>query len=431
MRRGALAFVLLALACATPQAAPDGLPPLARPERAGVSSERLARLTARMQEFEKDERISGVVTLVSRRGQLIHSDALGWQDVEAQTPMRRDTLFRIASMTKPITSVAVLMLVEEGKIGLEESVEPWLPELASPRVLRDPGGSLARTTPAPRGITVRDLLTHRSGLAYAFTSTGPLSKALAAGGLLGSSSTISPDEWMKRLGKLPLAYAPGTRWHYGLSTDVLGVLVERVARVPLAEFLRTRIFEPLGMRDTGFEVPPEKLDRLATLYAVDPKTGQVTVMDRPPASSLAKAPAFAAGGGGLVSTADDYVRFGRMLLGKGALDGVRLLSPRMVERMTTDHLTPEQRKVQFLGRDFWAGQGFGLGVSVVDDPTRAIGSELVSKGTHGWGGAHGTWYFVDPEQELVAVMMIQLFGGGRLVPMIPAFESAVYQALED
>jgi CubicO group peptidase (beta-lactamase class C family) len=236
---------------------------------------------------------------------------------------------------------------------------------------------------------------------------------------------------MKRLGKLPLAYAPGTRWHYGLSTDVLGVLVERVARVPFAEFLETRIFEPLGMRDTGFEVPPEKLDRLATLYAVDPKTGKVVTMDRPPESALAKAPAFAAGGGGLVSTADDYVRFGRMLLGQGALDGARLLSPRTVERMTTDHLTPEQRKVQFLGRDFWAGQGFGLGVSVVDDPTRAIGSELVSKGTHGWGGAHGTWYFVDPEEELVAVMMIQLFGGGQIVPMIPAFESAIYQAIEE
>jgi CubicO group peptidase (beta-lactamase class C family) len=430
MRRSALACFAVALACATPPA-PGGPPPLAPPERAGLSSERLARLTARMQEFEKDERISGVVTLVSRRGALVHNDVLGFQDVESQTPMRRDTLFRIASMTKPITSVAVLMLVEEGEIGLEESVEPWLPELASLRVLRDPAGSLARTTPAPRGVTVRDLLTHRSGLAYTFTSTGPLSKALTAGGLLGSSSTISPDEWMKRLGKLPLAYAPGTRWHYGLSTDVLGVLVERVARVPFGDFLRTRIFEPLGMRDTGFEVPPEKLGRLATLYAIDPKTGKVAVMDRPPESTFAKAPGFASGGGGLVSTADDYVRFGRMLLGKGQLDGVRILSPRMVERMTTDHLTPEQRKIQFLGRDFWAGQGFGLGVSVVDDPTRAIGSELVSKGTHGWGGAHGTWYFVDPEEELVAVMMIQLFGGARTVPMIPAFESAIYQAIEE
>ena len=423
-------LVLAGLSCATPQPA-GGPPALAAPERAGMSSERLGRLTARMQEFEKDERISGVVTLVSRRGHIVHNDVLGWQDVESQTPMRRDTLFRIASMTKPITSVAVLMLVEEGKIGLEESIEPWLPELASPRVLRDPAGALARTTPAPRGITVRDLLTHRSGLAYAFTSTGPLSKALTSGGLLGSSSTLSPDEWMKRLGKLPLAYAPGTRWHYSLSTDVLGVLVERVSRMPFPEFLRTRLFEPLGMHDTAFEVPAEKLDRLATLYAIDEKTRKVVTTDRPPQSKLASPPAFASGGGGLVSSADDYLRFGRMLLGKGQLDGVRILSPRMVERMTTNHLTEEQRKVPFLGMDFWGGQGFGLGVSVVDDPTRAIGSELVSKGTHGWGGAHGTWYFVDPQEELVAVMMIQLTNGGQLVPMIPAFENAIYQAIEE
>jgi len=423
-------LLLSALACATPQS-PGGSAAVASPERVGMSSERLARLTARMQEFEKDERISGVVTLVSRRGYVVHADALGFQDVERQTPMRRDTLFRIASMTKPITSVAVLMLVEDGKLDLGESIEPWLPELASPRVLRDPAGSLARTTPSPRSITVRDLLTHRSGLAYAFTSTGPLSKALTGAGLLGSSSTISPDEWMKRLGRLPLAYAPGTRWHYSLSTDVLGVLVERASRMPFPEFLQTRLFEPLGMHDTGFAVPAEKLDRLATLYALDPKSGKLVVTDRPPESTFAKPPAFASGGGGLVSTADDYARFGRMLLGKGALDGVRILSPRMVERMTTNHLTEEQRKVPFLGMDFWAGQGFGLGVSVVDDPTRAIGSELVSKGTHGWGGAHGTWYFVDPEKELVAVMMIQLTGGGQTVPMIPACEGAIYQAIED
>jgi CubicO group peptidase (beta-lactamase class C family) len=296
-------------------------------------------------------------------------------------------------------------------------------------VLRDPAGPLARTTPAKRAITVRDLLTHRSGLAYTFTSTGPLSKALTDAGLLGSSSTLPTDEWMKRLGKLPLAYEPGTRWHYSLSTDVLGVLVERASGLPFPEFLRTRLFEPLGMRDTAFWVPAEKLERLATLYALDPKTGKPVATDRPPQSRLASPPGFASGGGGLVSTADDYLRFARMLLGGGELEGVRILSPRMVELMTTDQLTEEQRRVPFLGMDFWAGQGFGLGVSVVDDPTRAIGSELVTAGTHGWGGAHGTWYFVDPAEDLAAVMMIQLTGGGQTLPMIPAFENAIYQAI--
>ncbi len=426
-------FAVLALTwlgCAT-LPAPDAPPALSPPESAGMSSERLDRLTARMHDFEQDDRISGVVTLVSRSGVVVHSDALGFQDVAARTPMRRGTLFRIASMTKPITSVAVLMLVEEGKLGLSDPVERWLPELAQPKVLRDPAGPLSRTTPAPRSITVRDLLTHRSGLAYAFTSSGPLSQALTQAGLLGSSSALSPDEWMKRLGKLPLAYAPGTRWHYSLSTDVLGVLVERASGMPFAEFLRTRLFEPLGMHDTAFWVPAEKLARLATLYALDPKTGAVLATDTPPASGLASPPTFTSGGGGLVSTADDYLRFAQMLLGGGEFEGVRILSPRMVERMTTDHLSAEQRKLPFLGLDFWAGQGFGLGVAVIDDPTRAIGSELVSKGNHGWGGAHGTWYFVDPEQDLAAVMMIQLTGGGQIVPMIPAFENAIYQAIEE
>jgi len=429
MRRSRFVFclVLAALACATEGPAPP--PEVVAAEWAGFSPERLARLSERMQEFERDERISGVVTLVFRDGVIVHNDVLGYQDVEKQTPMRRDTLFRLASMTKPITSVAVLMLVEEGKLGLNDPVERWLPELAKPKVLNDPAGPLSRTTPSPRPITVNDLLTHRSGLAYTFTSSGPLSKALSDAGLLGSSSTISPDEWMKRLGKLPLAYAPGTRWNYGLSTDVLGVLVERASGMPFAEFLRMRLFEPLGMKDTAFWVPADKMDRLATLYALDPKTGAVTATDAPPQSHLASPPAFASGGGGLVSTADDYVRFARMLLDGGELEGVRILSPRMVERMATNQLSPEQRKIPFLGLDFWAGQGFGLGVSVVEDPTRAIGSELVSKGTNGWGGAHGTWYFVDPEEDLVAVMMIQLTGGGQIVPMIPAFETAIYQAI--
>jgi CubicO group peptidase (beta-lactamase class C family) len=425
-----LAALVLAAACAVPGTPAGTAPPaVAPPEWAGFSGERLARLAARMQEFEADERIAGVVTLVWREGVVVHNDVLGFQDLESRTPMRRDTIFRIASMTKPITSVAVLMLVEDGKLGLGDPVERWLPELARPRVLRDPAGALSRTTPAQRPLTVRDLLTHRSGLAYTFTSSGPLSQALADAGLLGSSSTLPTDEWMRRLGALPLAYEPGTRWHYGLSTDVLGVLVERVSGLPFPEFLRTRLFEPLGMRDTAFWVPADAMDRLATLYALDPETGRLVATDRPPASRLAKPPAFASGGGGLVSTADDYLRFARMLLGGGELEGVRILAPHTVALMTTNHLSAEQRQVPFLGMEFFAGQGFGLGVSVVDDPTRAIGSELVSKGAHGWGGAHGTWYFVDPSEELIGVMMVQLTGGGQALPMIPAFETAIYQAL--
>jgi CubicO group peptidase (beta-lactamase class C family) len=420
-------LVLAALACGASGASE---PSVAASDRiAGFSLERLGRLTERMQEFQRDGRVSGVVTLVFRHGVVAHGDALGYQDLARKTPMQRDTIFRIASMTKPITSVAVLMLVEEGKLGLNDPVDRWLPEFAHPVVLRDPAGPLSRTVPAPRPITVLDLLTHRSGLAYEDTSSGPLSKALTESGLGGSNWTLPPDQWIQRLARLPLAYTPGTRWNYGLSTDVLGVLVARVSGMAFPEFLRTRVFEPLGMKDTGFWVPPERMGRLATLYALDPKTGTVRATDTPPQSALASPPAFSSGGGGLVSTGDDYLRFARMLLGGGQLDGVRLLSPRMVERMATNQLTPEQRRIPFLGLDFWAGQGFGLGVSVVDDPTRTIGSQLLSKGTHGWGGVHGTWYFVDPQEDLAAVMLIQLTGGGQSVPMIPAFETAIYQAL--
>jgi CubicO group peptidase (beta-lactamase class C family) len=420
-----LGFVLGALACP----APGGPPAVAPPGKAGFSAERLARLTARMQELEADPRISGVVTLVWRKGRLVHADALGYQDVESKTPMRRDTLFRIASMTKPITSVAVLMLVEDGKLNLGDPVDRWLPELAERRVLRNPGAPLDATRPAKRAITVRDLLTQRSGLGYPFTTSGPISQAMTEAGLNAENSALSPAEWMDRLGKLPLVVEPGTRWLYGLSTDVLGVLVERVSGMPFPEFLRTRLFEPLGMQDTAFQVPPEKMDRLATLYALDPQTGEVVATDRPPESQFATAPAFASGGGGLVSTADDYLRFARMLLGGGELDGVRILSPRMVERMTTDHLTEPQRRSGFVGPDFFAGQGFGFGVAVIDKPALAVDSELVSAGTYGWGGAHGTWHFVDPAEGLIGVLMIQFTGGGQVTPIVEAFETAIYQAI--
>ena len=183
------------------------------------------------------------------------------------------------------------------------------------------------------------------------------------------------------------------------------------------------------MRDTAFEVPPEKLGRLATLYALDPHTSEVVATDRPPETPFASAPAFASGGGGLVSTADDYLRFARMLLGGGALDGVRILSPRMVERMTSDHLTNQQRRPDFVRSDFFLGQGYGLGVAVIDRPALAVDSELVSAGTYGWGGAHGTWHFVDPAEDLIGVLMIQFTGGGQVMPIAEAFETAIYQAI--
>ena len=401
----------------------------------GMSADRLDRLTERMQAAVDEGAIAGAVNLVYRRGQEAHVDVLGFKDREAQTPMARDTIFRIYSMTKPITSVAALILVEDGVIGLHEPVAKWLPELADPKVLTDPAGPLDRVEDVTRPITVRDLLTHTSGLAYAFTSTGPLSEAINERGLFGSNTRMSPDEFMKRLGELPLHHQPGTSWHYSLSDDVLGVLIERASGMRFGEFLESRIFEPLGMEDTAFWVPEAKLDRLAVNYFWDPKTASLQIADHPAKSSYASSPEFESGGGGLVSTADDYARFARMLVGMGELDGVRILSRKTVERMTRHSLTEAESGFAALGpqaSQAFAGNGFGLGVRVQLD--NGLGSTLDSPGTHGWGGAAGTWYFVDPAEDLVAVMMIQVMVGADRAQrntVRAAFDTLVLQGIID
>lgn len=396
----------------------------------GFSVERLARITAGMQRHIDAGSVAGVVTLVRRHGQVLHEDVLGDQDREAGIAMQADTIFRIYSMSKPITSVAVLMLVEEGKLRLTDSVDDLLPELANPVVLLEADGPLDRTRPASGPITVRDLLTHTSGLAYEFTSTGPLSEALKERGLLGSSSKLSPDEWIGRLGQVPLMLDPGTRWHYSLSTDVLGVLVERASGMPFAEFLERRIFQPLGMKDTGFWVPEEKISRLAVNYATDPESGELVVFDHPSDTLYSAPPIFASGGGGLVSTAGDYLRFAAMMTNGGALDGVRILSRKTAELMTTNALWPKERTTGGFGsRFFLAGQGFGLGVSVVED--LGMGATLGSVGQNGWGGAAGTWYWSDPKEGLSAVLMIQLMQNSNAALISRDFQTLVYQALVD
>jgi CubicO group peptidase (beta-lactamase class C family) len=277
---------------------------------------------------------------------------------------------------------------------------------------------------------VRDLLTHCSGLAYSFTASGELAKAYEASGVSGAGSPLSPAEWAARLGKLPLAYAPGTRWNYSVSTDVLGLLVERVSGMRFADFLSQRIFQPLGMKDTGFFVPPEKLARLATNYAPNAQGG-LDVVDAPGTSVYRTIPNFPSGGGGLVSTIDDYARFALMLAGGGRLGATRLLSRKTVELMTTNQLSEQELEgFAMRGLRVFAGNGFGLGVMVQTEQAGTHG--LGSIGKHGWGGAAGTWYWVDPKEDLVAVLMIQRmsFGGAPLL-ISRDFETAVYQAIAD
>ena len=392
-----------------------------------------------LQPFIDKGDLSGIVTLTWRDGAEVASEALGWRDLEARAPMRRDTLFRIASMTKPVTTVAALMMLEEGRLRLEDPITKWAPEFAEMRVLKDPAGALDQTEPARRVITIQDLMTHRAGLAYAFSSSGPIAKAHEDALGMPLDSAMSPDAWLAALAGLPLSYHPGERLHYSHATEVLGFIAARIDDAPLREVLARRIFRPLGMNDTDFWVEPAKRDRLAKLYRFSEKAGCLTPVDMP----MGEAPSqYAAGGGGLVSTVDDYLKFARLLLNDGEVDGVRLLKPDTVRDMRTDRLTPAQREVPFLGMPMWAGMGFGLGLSLVDAPERNF-MGVGSVGSFGWPGAFGTWWQADPVQKLIMIYMVQhsipltpdagasIAGGrglaGRMA--LPVYQRLTYQAL--
>jgi CubicO group peptidase (beta-lactamase class C family) len=348
--------------------------------------------------------LSGAVTLIWRKGEVVQVSHQGKRDLATGAPMERDTLFRIASMTKPITTVAALMLVEEGKLSLDDPITRWAPEFKDMRVLKSAAGPLDETYPAPRDITVDDLMTHRAGLAYGFTSVGPIAHAhqRALGDVLNAPMT--PDTWMAALGALPLSYPPGERFHYSHATDVLGFLVGRVAGMDFRQFLFERIFQPLGMVDTDFYIPLEKRERAAVVYRQDDATGALSPVEFRRHDT---APAFCGGGGGLISTADDYLKFARMLLNRGEVDGVRLLKAETVDLMCANRLTDEQRTHTFMGMPFWAGQGFGLGLSVITDAEKQAWMGAGSDGSFGWPGAFGTWWQANPAEDMVLIYLIQ------------------------
>ncbi len=344
--------------------------------------------------------LSGAVTCVWHRGEVLQVNEIGHRDVDAGLPMQRDTLFRIASMTKPVTVAAAMALAEEGKLALSDPITRWVPELTDMRVVVDPVGPLDHTVPAQRPITVEDLMTHRSGLAYSFSVVGPISRAYAQVSLRQDA-----DDWMAEIGGLPLMHQPGERLTYSHSTEVLGIALSRIEGKPLQTVLAERIFEPLGMTDTGFWVTPEKRARAATMYRLDERTGlQHDMMGPVPV----REPRFSQGGAGLVSTAPDYLQFIRMLLGGGEVDGIRVLTEESVRLMRTDRLTDQQKRHPFLGAPFWVGRGFGLNLSVVTDPARS--SQLFGpggQGTFSWPGAYGTWWQADPANDLILIYLIQ------------------------
>jgi CubicO group peptidase (beta-lactamase class C family) len=404
----------------------------------GFNRDALAGIGPALQGLVDQGALAGMVTLVWRRGEVVQVDTIGQRDIEAGLPMARDTLFRIASMTKPVTSLAALMLLEEGRLRLEDPVTKWLPELADLQVLKAADGPLDVTVPATRDITVEDLMTHRAGLAYGFTSMGPIAHAHEE--KLGSplANPYTPDEWLKRLGELPLSYQPGERFHYSHATDVLGFLVARIEGKPLGQVLRERIFDPLGMHDTGFWTPLEKRGRLAKLYKALPETPLEDVSWDDPETPAA----FEGGGGGLVSTADDYLKFARLMLGRGEVDGVRLAKSETVDLMTTNRLTDEQRGHAFLGMPFWLSQGFGLGTSMVLDAEKHQWMGAGAEGSFGWPGAFGTWWQADPANDMILIYLIQdsmplgpeavtAMQGQRPTGRIgcPMFQKIVYAAL--
>lgn len=345
--------------------------------------------------------LSGAVTLVWQRGKVLQVNEIGYRDVEAGLPMQQDTLFRIASMTKPVTVAAVMSLVDEGRLALKDPIGRWTPELADVRVLDDPRGPLDRTHPARRAILIEDLLTHTSGLAYSFSVSGPISRAYAR-----LPFHQGPDEWLTELAKLPLVHQPGERVTYSHSIDLLGVIAARVEDKPFHQVLDERVLGPVGMPDTGFFVTPEARRRAATMYRIDEQGAlRHDVLGNP----HIRPPAFCNAGGGLWSTAGDYLRFVRMLLGDGTVDGERVLSAESARLMRTDRLTPELKRHDFLGAPYWVGRGFGLNLSVVTDPAKS--APLFGPGgpgTFGWPGAYGTWWQADPSaDDLVLLYLIQ------------------------
>ncbi|MEM6107991.1 serine hydrolase domain-containing protein [Mycobacterium sp. 050272] len=344
--------------------------------------------------------LAGAVTVVWQHGEVLQVNEIGYRDVDAGLPMQRDTLFRIASMTKPVTVAAIMSMVDEGKLTLKEPITHWVPELADLRVLDDPRGPLDRTHPVNRAILIEDLLTHTSGLAYGFSVSGPISRAYQR-----LPFNQGPDVWVSELAKLPLVHQPGERMTYSHSIDLLGVIAARIEGKPFDQVLDERVLGPVGMPDTGFAVSPEGRRRAATMYRLDGQSRLHHDVMGPPHITP---PSFPNAGGGLLSTADDYLRFVRMLLGDGTVDGVRVLSPESVRLMRTDRLTDEHKRHNFLGAPYWVGRGFGLNLSVVTDPAKS--AALFGPGglgTFSWPGAYGTWWQADPAADLVLLYLVQ------------------------
>ncbi len=398
-----------------------------------MCADRLGRLGDWMRRYVDQGKLPGMLTMVARNGEVVFLEGYGWRDVEAQQPIETDTIFRIYSMTKPVTSVAVMMLYEEGHFQLDAPIADFLPEFAKMAVyVTGPGtgtGEAMVTEPARSPITIRQLLTHTSGLTYGFIDDSPIGALYKSNQVDFARVGGCLAEITERLGRLPLISHPGAAWNYSVSTDVLGRLVEVVSGRPFDRFLHERILDPLGMVDTGFQVPADKLDRFAALYyrGADGALRRTASKD---GSRFAEPTTAFSGGGGLVSTVGDYFRFAELVRRKGALDGVRLLGRKTVEYMTANHLPGDLAAMgqPTFSETSYAGIGFGLGFSVMIDPAKA--EVIGSPGEHAWGGMASTAFWIDPVEHLTVILMTQL-RPSRTYPLRRELRILTYQALID
>jgi CubicO group peptidase (beta-lactamase class C family) len=409
------------------------------PESVGMSAERLARIRPAVEKHIGEDRIAGAVTLVARRGQVVHLDAVGLMDREHGKPMQTDTIFRLYSMTKPVTCVALMALYEKGRFQLTDPVAKFIPAFADLKVYAGGDRASMELADLARPVTIRDLMTHTSGLTYHWLEYGPVEEMYRE---LDMWSNALLPEFVAALAELPLAFQPGTAWRYSVAHDVVAYLIEILSDRPLDAYLRETLFEPLGMVDTGFCVREGELDRFAAMYGslrieesdstamqwfARAAAGVNECLARPEESREAAPHSVFRGGNGLVSTAADYTRFAQMLLGNGELEGTRILSRKTVELMTTNHLPPNLMPYELQGM-YSPGRGYGLGVEVIMDVGQ---SQIVgSVGAYSWSGAASTYFWVDPQEELIGIQMAQFQPGG-FHAIANDFRVAAYQAIVD
>jgi len=397
--------------------------PLVTPEEVGFSSDRLGEITAFTRRDVDDGKLVGAVTMVARHGKVVHFEAVGNYGLDDDRTMDKDALFRIYSMTKPITTVAMMMLYEEGKFQLGDAVAKHLPEFERQKIIRD-GEMVAPKSP----MTIEQLMSHSAGLTYGFMTDHPAESAYRDADIW---SSVDLTEFAGKISNAPLRFEPGTRYHYSVATDILGAMVERLSGLTLEEYFQRRIFSPLGMSDTFFNVPEGKLQRLATNHYWNGEESTISVVPAENNRPLTGVTLFS-GGGGLISTASDYMIFCEMLRNGGSYDGVRILGPKTVQYMTINHLTDEVRNEgadEFPASHLYPGQSFGLGFGVITDPGQS--QVISSKGEYSWGGAANTKFWIDPEEDLVAILMTQLLGSPWSDDTRYHMKIATYQALTE